>query len=150
MARVYNDKRSYLDNRLQFQNLSRNAGVILKPFGVKLNFRGLVDTLVGYMKADDMTPTPELEEMIRDLNCWVDYLGEVRILVSYYKEFFEIKGDSTIDEKVMMDSKNKAYVLKKYENSIYHQEKTFIKAYKDLEFQYHERVKKYMRFTGDE
>lgn len=150
MAKVYNDKRSYLDNRLQFQNLSRNAGAILKPYGIRLTFEGLVNTMVGYMRADEMTPTPELEEMIRDLNCWVDYLGEVRVLVSYYKEFFEIIGDSTPDENKMKDSKNKAYVLKKYESAIYHQEKTFIKAYKDLEFQYHERVKKYMRFTGDE
>lgn len=150
MARVYNDKRSYLDNRLKFQNLSKNANTILREFGISLTFKGFVETMVSYMKADDMTPTTDIEELIRDLNCWVDYLGEIRAIVSYYKKSFEIKGDSATEESKIIEYKDKSFILKKYEHALYTQEKTFTKAYKDLEFQYHERVKKYMRFTGDE
>lgn len=150
MSKVYNDKRNYLENRLKFQNLSKDANAIIREFGVALNFKGFVETMVDYMKTDDMTPITELEDLIRDLNCWVHYLGEIKTIIFYYKNHFETQGDATSDEQKKIEYKNKFFILKKYEMALQKQETLFSKAYKDLAYQYQERTKKYMRVTGDE
>lgn len=150
MSKIYNDKRNYLENRLKFQNLSKDANAIIKEFGVTLNFKGFVETLVDYMKTDDMTPITDVENLMRDLNCWVHYLGEIKTIVFYYKNYFEIYSDSTSDENKKIEYKNKFFILKKYEMALQKQETLFTKAYKDLAFQYQERIKKYMRVTTDE
>lgn len=150
MARVYEDRSKYLDNRLQFQNLSKNANAIIKEFGISLNFKGFVETMVSYMKTDDMTTTAELEELMRDLNCWVEYLGDIKVIISYYKNYFEIKSDASNEDSEKMEYKNKFFILKNYEMALQKQENLFRKACKDLMYQYSERTKKYMRTTGDD
>lgn len=147
MSRVYNDKRGYLESRLRFQSLSKDANAIIREFGLSLNFKGFVETLTDYMKADDMTPTTDIEILVNDLNCWIDYLGEIRVIVFYFRNKFEIKYDSETDEQRKNIYKNKYFILKKYEKELQKQETMFNRAYRDLLYQYSERIKKYMRVT---
>lgn len=150
MSRIYEDRSRYLDNRLQFQNLSKNANAIIREFGISLNFKGFVETMVSYMKTDDMTPTNELEELMRDLNFWIEYLGDIKSIIFYYKNYFEIKSDACVEESKKIEYKNKFFILKNYEMALQKQENLFRKACKDLMFQYSERAKKYMRVTGED
>lgn len=145
MARVYEDKSKYLENRLQFQNLSKNANSIIKEFGVSLNFKGFVETMVSYMKMDDMTPISEVEEMMKCFNFWLEYLGDIKIIIFYYKNHFEIKSDSSTDEAKKIEYKNKSFILKNYERALQKQETLFRRAYKDISYQYEEIIKSYKR-----
>lgn len=149
MVRIYEDRSKYLDKRLQFQNLSKNANAIIKEFGVTLNFRGFVETMVSYMKTDDMTPITELESLLKSFTLWIEYLGDVKTIIFYYKNYFEIKGDSEQESSKKEEYKNKFFILKKYEMALQKQETLFNRAYKDLLYQYNERTKKYMRVTED-
>lgn len=146
MARFYENKSKYLENRLQFQNLSKNANVILKEFGVCLNFKGFVETLVDYMKTDDMTSSLELEKLAIELNCWVEYLGDVKIIVSYFKNYFEIKYDSVpCEDAKKIEYKDKYFILKQYEKALQKQETIFRKACKNVMYLYNEKSSVYMR-----
>lgn len=145
MAKIYEDKNKYLENRLQFQNLSKNANSIIKEFGVRLNYKGFVETMVSYLKIDDMTPIIELEELLKGFNFWIEYLGDIKVIIFYYKNYFEIKADCTKEESQKIEYKNKAFILKNYEKALQKQETLFRRAYKNIAYQYDERIKGYRR-----
>ena len=149
MAKIYEDKSKYLNSRLQFQNLSKNANAIIKEFGVSLNYRGFVEVMTSYMRTDDSTSISELEDLLKSFTFWIEYLGDVKTLILYYKNHFEIQVDCAKDENKKIEYKNKFFILKQYEKSLQKQETLFNKAYKDLMFQRGEKLKKYMRVTED-
>lgn len=149
MAKIYEDRSKYLDSRLQFQNLSKNANAIIKEFGISLNFRGFVETMTSYMRTDELTPMTELEDLLKSFTFWIEYLGDIKTIIFYYKNHFEIKSECESDESKKIEYKNKFFILKQYEKSLQKQETLFNKAYKDLMFQYGDRAKKYMRVTED-
>ena len=149
MAKIYEDRSKYLDNRLQFQNLSKNANAIIREFGVSLNYRGFVEVMTSYMRTDDLTSISELEELIKSFTFWIEYLGDIKTIILYYKNHFEIQSECTSEENKKIEYKNKFFILKQYEKSLQKQETLFNKAYKDLMFQYSDKIKKYMRVTED-
>ena len=149
MAKIYEDRSKYLDSRLQFQNLSKNANAIIREFGVSLNYRGFVEVMTSYMRTDDLTSISELEELLKSFTFWIEYLGDIKTIISYYKNHFEIQSECTSEENKNIDYKNKFFILKQYEKSLQKQETLFNKAYKDLMFQYSDKIKKYMRVTED-
>ena len=149
MAKIYEDRSKYLDSRLQFQNLSKNANTIIREFGVSLNYRGFVEVMTLYMRTDDLTSISELEELLKSFTFWIEYLGDIKTIISYYKNHFEIQSECISEENKKIDYKNKFFILKQYEKSLQKQETLFNKAYKDLMFQYSDKIKKYMRVTED-
>lgn len=135
-----NDKRKYLENRIQFQNLSRDADFILRKYGIRLNFRGIVETLVAYMRYDG-DDLETLKILIRDLNSWVAYLGQVKALVHHYELFFESELLRVSDEKLIIEFKNKHFIMKQYGKALNRQRNTFLNSYNDCIENYKELIK---------
>ena len=149
MAKIYKDNRSYLENRLKFQNLSRDANAILKEFNLMLNFKGFVETMVAYINTNEDTPLENIELLARDLICWVNYLGEVQTIVHYYKNLFEIKADFSSDELKVIEYKNKFFILKQYEKALLKEITKFSNACKDLIYQHEKRIKEIYRYIEE-
>lgn len=149
MARVYRDKRSYLENRLRFQNLSKDANQILKEFNLSLNFKGFVETMVQYVSIDEHTSIVDIEILARDLICWVNYLGEVQTIIHYYKNIFEIKADCSTEELKKTEYKNKFFILKQYEKALLKEITRFSNACKDLIYQHEKKSKEQYKYIGE-
>ena len=72
MSIPIDDKRKYLERRLEFINLSKEAGNILSEFGVKLNFSGFLETFQEYIQSDSSDIIVS-NRLVKEINYWINY-----------------------------------------------------------------------------
>lgn len=118
MSIPIDDKRKYLERRLEFINLSKEAGNILSEFGVKLNFSGFLETFQEYMQSDSSDIIVS-NRLVKEINYWINYMGQVQNIVKYYSNYFLILAESEEDVNKSNQAHKKHFILKNYEKSIH-------------------------------
>lgn len=123
-----------------FYSISKRINKHLKEENISLNFQGYTDTLNDYVSVDT-NDLLSLDILIKDLNLWSDYIGEIEGIIRLYMLKYENKSlyiESFLDKKapnpkteILYEeciSKYKDYKL--YVKILKGQRKMFIKAYK--------------------
>ena len=118
MSIPLDDKRKYLERRLEFINLSKEAGNILSEFNVKLNFAGFIETFQEYIQSDSSEIIIS-NKLTKEINYWMYYMGQVQNIVKYYSNHFLIIAESENDVTKSNEAKQKHFILKNYEKSIH-------------------------------
>lgn len=130
MSIPVDDKRKYLQRRLEFVNLSKEVGVILSEFGIKLNYRGFTETFQEYINSES-SEISVLHRLTIDINQWINYMGQVQHLIKYYATHFLIIAESEEDVKKSNEARQKHFILKNYEKLIHAYRKRFINSRRD-------------------
>lgn len=118
MSIPLDDKRKYLEKRLQFINLSKEVANILSEFGVKLNFGGFIETFQEYIQSDSSEIIIS-NKLTKEINYWIYYMGQVQNVIKYYSNYFLILSESEEDVTKANEAKQKYFILKNYEKIIH-------------------------------
>lgn len=118
MSIPIDDKRKYLQRRLEFVNLSNEVGKILSEFGIRLNYLGFTDTFQDYINSDT-SEVSVMHALTKDLNHWINYMGQVQNIIKYYSNYFLILAESEEDTEKANQAHQKHFILKNYEKSIH-------------------------------
>lgn len=118
MSIPVDDKRKYLQRRLEFVNLSKEAGAILSEFDIKLNYLGFTETFQDYINSDT-SEVSVVHDLTKDLNHWINYMGQIQNVVKYYANHFLILAESEEDAEKAKQAHQKHFILKNYEKSIH-------------------------------
>lgn len=118
MSIPIDDKRKYLERRLEFINLSKEVGSILSEFGIKLNFSGFLETFQEYIQSDSSDIVVS-NKLTKEINFWICYMGQIQTIVKYYSNYFLILSESEVDTTKSNSAYQKYFVLKNYEKSIH-------------------------------
>lgn len=113
MSIPLDDKRKYLEKRLDFINLSKEVNKILSEYDVKLNFQGFTDIFQEYINCD----TSEifvLQKLINELNYWIRYMGEVENIILFYMNHFLTVSEKEDNEQEVSKAAQSHFVLKNY------------------------------------
>lgn len=130
MSIPIDDKRKYLQKRLDFVNLSKEVNTILSEFNVKLNFLGFTETFQDYIESESSVISV-LHQLTIDINQWINYLSQVEAITKYYANHFLILSDSENDVAKSNEYKQKHFILKNYEKSLHTYKKRFINSRRD-------------------
>lgn len=74
------DKNKIKKYKDDFVTMAHRSKAILEEEGVTLTFKGYSDTIVQYLNCDEFDITG-LENMMKDLNLWCQYFGDLEALV---------------------------------------------------------------------
>ena len=118
MSIPLDDKRTYLEKRLQFINLSKEVGQILSEFNVKLNFAGFLETFQQYIQSDSSDILVS-HKLTREINYWIYYMGQVQTIVKYYSNHFLILSEQETDTTKANQAHQKHFILKNYDKSLH-------------------------------
>lgn len=130
MSIPVDDKRKYLQKRLEFVNLSKEVNNILSEFNVKLNFLGFTETFQDYIESESSVVTV-LHNLTIDINHWINYLSQIEAITKYYANHFLILSDAENDVAQSNIYKQKHFILKNYEKSLNTYKKRFINSRRD-------------------
>ena len=130
MSIPIDDKRKYLQRRLEFVNLSKEAGAILKEFGVSLNYAGFTEIFNSYINSES-SEISVLHNLTIEINQWINYMGQIQYIVNYYSNHFLIIAQSENDTKKANEAHQKHFILKNYEKLIHTYRKRFVNSRRD-------------------
>lgn len=124
------DKRKYLQKRLEFVNLSKEVSAIISEFDIKLNYLGFTETFQDYINCES-SDVHILYDLVKDLNFWINYMGDIQSVIKYYTNYFLIISDAENDIEKANKAKHKHFVLKNYNKILGTYKTRFRNARKD-------------------
>lgn len=146
MSIPIDDKRKYLERRLEFINLSKEVGLILAEFNIKLNFSGFLETFHEYIQSESSDIVIS-NRLVKEINFWINYMGQVQTIVKYYSNYFLIIAESENDSEKARNAHQKHFILKNYEKSIHVYKMRFRNSRRDCIEKTKESYKSFYRET---
>lgn len=146
MSIPIDDKRKYLEKRLEFINLSKEVGNILSEFDIKLNFSGFLETFQEYIQSESSDIIVS-NRLTKEINYWIYYMGQIQNTVRYYSNYFLILAESENDVQKSNTAHQKHFILKNYEKKIHTYKMRFRNSRRDCIEKSKEAQKAFFRET---
>lgn len=81
--KLTNEEKKYIiRNRLKFNELAKGINLYLKEENLNLDLGGYTVTIQSYLKVND-NDLFSLSELIKDLNLWANFIGELEAFIQY-------------------------------------------------------------------